>query len=120
MKQFLKKLTCILLSIITLWLFTNASINEHSHVINGRIVTHSHPYTADKNSNSPFQSHKHSSYELFFLAQIANPATLIIIFIGLSGILFREIISVLIQYTSVVPDKDYLFFGTFRAPPSLS
>ena len=119
MKQFVNKFICILLSIITLWLFTNASINQHSHIINGTIVTHAHPYKIDKNSNSPFQSHKHSNFLLFILDQISNPITILIITIGLSAILFRKIFSVLIQYISITPNTDYLYFGTFRAPPSL-
>jgi len=119
MKQYLKKFICILLSIITLWLFTNASINQHSHIVNGVVITHSHPYTPDKNSNSPFQSHKHTSLEIFLLDQIANPITILTILLSILGLLFRKSIFILTHYISVIPNKDYLYFGTFRAPPSL-
>ncbi|MEI8204542.1 MAG: hypothetical protein WCH34_16085 [Bacteroidota bacterium] len=120
MKRYIVKFICIFLSVTTLWLFCNASINQHSHLINGRIITHSHPYAKDKSNNSPFQSHQHTSFELFLLDQIANPVTLLMLFLGISGFVFRRRFSYLIQYVSFVPKTDYLFFGNFRAPPALS
>ena len=33
----------------------------HVHLANGRVIVHSHPFKANKNNNSPFQSHNHSA-----------------------------------------------------------
>ena len=56
-----------------LWLFANQAMNSHAHILyDGQVVRHSHPYTPDKNSHSPFQSHKHTPSVAFFLDLISN------------------------------------------------
>jgi len=121
MKQFLKILSVSFLIISTSWLFTNAVVNQHSHITsNGIIITHSHPYTADKNSQSPFQSHKHSTNIVFLLDQFSNP---LISFIGiffLIAIIGQIVLSLFSKYIFRVPLKDYFFSGIYRAPPALS
>lgn len=118
MKKFINKLISILLSIIILLMFTNIAVNQHSHLINGMVITHAHPYNADKNTHSPFQSHKHTSSVLFILDQLTNVITLLIIILCLSAFIKRRIFSVVIHYISNFPDKDFLFFRNFRAPPA--
>ena len=40
----------------------------HSHIINGRIISHSHFYKTSSSSNkTPFQSHSHTSDYLTFI-----------------------------------------------------
>ncbi|NWJ53121.1 MAG: hypothetical protein HXX14_19900 [Bacteroidetes bacterium] len=76
--QRLRSFLAILLLPAICWLFTNAVINQHSHLLqNGQIITHAHPYTPDKNKPSPFQSHQHSPYALETLAQLSNPFTIL-------------------------------------------
>ncbi len=77
MRRFRSFLAILLLPAIC-WLFTNAVINQHSHLLqNGQIITHAHPYTPDKSKSSPFQKHKHSPYALEVLAQLSNPHTIL-------------------------------------------
>lgn len=77
MQRFRSFLAILLLPAIC-WLFTNAVINQHSHLLqNGLIITHAHPYTPDKSKSSPFQKHQHSPYALETLAQLSNPSTVI-------------------------------------------
>ena len=55
------------------WLFANQAMFSHSHLLyGGQVITHAHPYTPDKNSNSPFQSHKHLPGVAFFLDLITS------------------------------------------------
>jgi hypothetical protein len=76
--QRFRSLLAILLIPVICWLFTNAVINQHSHLLqNGQIITHAHPYTPDKSKSSPFQKHQHSPYALETLAQLSNPLTLV-------------------------------------------
>ena len=120
-KQFLKILSVSILIISTSWLFTNSVINQHSHITsNGIIITHSHPYTADKNNHSPFQSHKHSTNIVFLLDQFSNP---LISFIGiffLIAIIGQFVLSLFSKYSFKILLKDYFFSGIYRAPPVFS
>ena len=77
LKQKVRSIIALLLLPAVCWLFINAAINQHSHVLHsGYVITHAHPYTADKSHTSPFQSHKHSSAGYFFLSTVSNPATI--------------------------------------------
>jgi hypothetical protein len=40
----------------------------HAHLVNGHIITHSHPFKSYPNNKPPFQSHSHSStaYNLIY------------------------------------------------------
>jgi len=50
----------IVLMILFGWYYNSLSVYNHAHVINGRVITHSHPFKQD-NSGSPFKTHKHSA-----------------------------------------------------------
>jgi hypothetical protein len=50
----------IVLVILFGWYYNSLSVYNHAHIINGRVITHSHPFKQD-NSGSPFKTHKHSA-----------------------------------------------------------
>ncbi|MFT3738903.1 MAG: hypothetical protein QM786_09100 [Breznakibacter sp.] len=39
----------------------------HSHVVNGRVITHSHPYKKTANDNASFPGHSHGKGEFVLL-----------------------------------------------------
>lgn len=89
LKQRVKSTIALLLLPAVCWLFVNAAINQHSHILHsGYVITHAHPYTADKSHTSPFPSHKHSSAGYFFLSTVSNPAT---IFAAILAVLSLEL-----------------------------
>lgn len=49
----------------------NLVVNRHAHLINGRIVYHSHPYEPSK-SSSPYQNHTHSGHQFKLLHSTDN------------------------------------------------
>ncbi len=119
MQRFRSFLAILLLPAIC-WLFTNAVINQHSHLLqNGIIITHAHPYTPDKSRSSPFQSHHHSPLALDALAQISNPLTVL----GIAA----AILSVLLFFIKAISFRIFddplviLSQGTIsnRAPPAI-
>jgi hypothetical protein len=52
---------CLLL-ILFLGYYGSITMFYHAHLlVNGVIITHSHPFKSDPNNKGPFQSHSHSS-----------------------------------------------------------
>ena len=60
-----------------IWLFVNATVNQHSHRISeGYTVTHAHPYNTSTSDSGPIKSHHHSETELLLLSLISSPVSL--------------------------------------------
>ena len=103
-----------------LWLFANQAMNRHSHLLlGGQVITHAHPYTPDKNSHSPFQSHKHQPAVAFFLDLITS--------LNLDSFESLQVFLFLLAIVSIVPlirseifSQKYFSFGDSRAPPAMS
>lgn len=72
MKKRVVKLVSILLLASFAWLFFNQVKNSHTHLVGGQIITHAHPYTPEKQSDSPIQTHKHLPSVAFFYEQITT------------------------------------------------
>jgi len=120
MKKKIKILTIFILIGSTSWLFTNSIINQHSHITSsGIIITHSHPYTPDKNNHSPFQSHTHDANTLFLLAQLSNPLISFFSIYFLIVIISISALNLFSRYIFRVPLKNYFFSGIYRAPPAM-
>lgn len=121
MKTAFNKFLAILMLPVISWLFINAAINQHSHILyNGEIITHAHLYTADKNTKSPFQSHSHSKATLFILSTISHPA---IIFATIVAVLSIELFqSESILFSTFVKSLQKLFYNSrnYRGPPAIS
>ena len=71
----------LLLMPAVVWLFVNATVNRHSHLLaGGYIISHAHPFPKVPLDSGPDKSHQHSEKELFFLSLISDPVTSAITF----------------------------------------
>ena len=114
-----KKYVVFLLLISLGWLFTNQAMNTHSHLLfGGQIITHAHPYTPDKGSHSPFQSHKHLPSVAFFLDLITSLNIDSFGFLPLY-LAFLSLIALVPITRSTTPLLQYSSLSTGRAPPQL-
>jgi len=76
----LRKLVALLTIPIVLMLFHNRVANWHFHVLNnGIVVEHAHPFTASQTAESPYQSHSHSSWEMFIYEVVTSISVLVIL-----------------------------------------
>jgi hypothetical protein len=116
--QKIKALVVFLLIFATYLLFSNSVVNQHSHLlVNGEIITHAHPFIADKNNHTPFQSHKHNEGILCILDLISNPIVIITGFLAALLVLLPEIFIIPCEYSIKIPLKNYFYYGIYRAPP---
>jgi hypothetical protein len=112
-----KKYVVFLLLISFGWLFANQAMNTHSHLLfGGQVITHAHPYTPDKGSHSPFQSHRHLPSVAFFLELISS------LNIDSFGFLpfylaFLSLIALVPITRTIISPLLYSSLGTGRAPP---
>lgn len=61
-KKILKISFSFLLIAVFGWYYAAVSLNQHTHIVNGIAVSHSHPYDGNgDNPHSPVKSHKHNS-----------------------------------------------------------
>ncbi len=109
-----------LLLVSFIWLFANQAMNSHSHLLlGGQVITHAHPYTPDKDSHSPFQSHKHQPSVAFFLDLVTSLN--VDSFGGLLVILLLlAIVSTIPPFQQEQVKQEYFSFGESRAPPVLA
>jgi hypothetical protein len=114
-----KKYIILFLLISLLWLFANQAMNSHAHILyDGQVIRHSHPYTPDKNSHSPFQSHKHSPSVAFFIDLISN-----VLIESLGTIPLLLALLVVLEIVRAALNKKLLYqfcaSGSGRAPPAI-
>jgi hypothetical protein len=116
-RYLLKGLSLILLPLVT-WLFVNATINRHTHLLSdGYYLTHAHPY--DKTSSVPGQPdpHRHSDTELIILNLISDPVAPVILFFVLRLIL-RILLQILDDFRDYPePAREYHQVYHYHAPP---
>jgi hypothetical protein len=62
----------VILFPIIIFLFLNSTLNRHSHIIQGYVISHAHPCHKNPDNKSPFQSHQHSEDELILFDWISN------------------------------------------------
>ena len=112
-----KKIVILFLLTSLIWLFANQAMNSHSHILNdGQVIRHAHPYVPDKNSHSPFQSHKHLPAVAFFLDLITS--IFIDSFGSYSPFVILLTIFCVVPLLRIIPSSQFLDgFGTSRAPP---
>lgn len=119
--RYLRKYSkCFLIIIIPAicWLFINSFINGHYHKLNnGEIVYHCHPFTHNKNNTSPFEDHRHTESECFFLAQISNPLVILFLFLILIGQFITLCIDIILYRYSYHVMKSFFYDNNYRAPP---
>ena len=100
-----------------LWLFANQAMNSHAHILNdGQVIRHSHPYTPDKNSHSPYQSHKHAPSVAFFLDLISN-----VLIDSFGDVILVFALLAVLEILRIARSEKLLFqfysSGSSRAPP---
>jgi hypothetical protein len=54
--------------------YSSISMFYHAHLVNGIIISHSHPFKHEKKNQSPFKSHSHSS-SAYYIIQHLNKTT---------------------------------------------
>ncbi|MDR3059735.1 MAG: hypothetical protein LBU84_16560 [Prevotella sp.] len=74
------KYTAGILLLLYIGYFGCVSYYVHSHIYNGVIYVHSHPYKklakeADDNKQPPFETHHHTSAGFFTFNQLSNTAS---------------------------------------------
>jgi hypothetical protein len=113
------KYVIFILLISFAWLFSNQAMNGHSHLYSGgQIISHAHPYTPDKNSHSPFQSHKHQPSIAFFLDLITS-LNLDSFGILLFALFISSIFAAIPLLRQVPSYQECYSFHVGRAPPGL-
>lgn len=50
--------------------YTSITMCYHVHIVNGKVVSHSHPYKNDNSGKKPYESHAHSSSAYNSIQQI--------------------------------------------------
>ncbi len=109
-------LSGVLVLVILLYFF-NATVNQHSHVLDkGIIITHAHPYSKTNDENVPLKSHTHTDNQYILLSQISIPVLTLLLFFFLffAGILRIN------HFNPFCTDpvvKERISFRYLRAPP---
>jgi 4-amino-4-deoxy-L-arabinose transferase-like glycosyltransferase len=114
----LKESLFLLLLPAVMWLFINASVNMHFHILaNGYIIEHAHPYKKDPSGSMPFQTHHHSRAELILFSLFSNPVAnfVILIFAGLCLFSVSRILNP--HYRFIEPAREYFQVNNYHAPP---
>ena len=115
--SFRLKHLCLLFLPGLIWLFTNATINTHSHVLyNGIKISHAHPY--DKNNTRPnqFPHHNHTKGELILLDLVSHPLILLVFGVAISVLSVRRERFIL-PYIVQIFLKEHYFVLNYHAPP---
>ena len=118
LQRHLSKNLFLLLLPAVMWLFLNASVNRHIHVLpEGCIISHAHPYERTPSGSIPSETHDHTKTELFLLSLVSNPASLVTIlfFLGLFFNIFYRILK--INYNHPEPVMEYYRLNNYHAPP---
>lgn len=100
-----------------IWLFTNATINSHTHILhNGIKISHAHPYDKDKSEPIQYPGHNHTKDELILLDLISHPLTL----------LTFTAVTFVLSYRSEIPSlpytvqnfiREHYYVLNYHAPP---
>jgi len=115
-RQHIEYLFFLVLPAVCILLY-NSAINVHSHQLNGKIITHAHPYTKSNQSSSPFEEHKHSTVELFLLNKVFHLfSTIVIALIAFQILLtYKNKSSIIFEIFSI--KESILLSKVPRGPP---
>jgi hypothetical protein len=116
-RQLAKSLFLFLLPAV-IWLFVNASINWHVHILpGGYMISHAHPYKKAPSGSFPFERHDHTRAELVLFSLISDPVAHIVIlfFSGLCLISVLRIVKTRDHFTE--PAREYFQVNNYHAPP---
>lgn len=110
----------LILLFAVLWLFFNATVNRHVHILSdGFVISHAHPFVEKEAApgQSPDTTHKHSEKELMLLSLFTAFVYTFIVFLVLRPFLqnFPQILR--IQSSHQEPVRDYFQLHHYHAPP---
>lgn len=115
-KTEVNKFRCIILLTLFIGFFGSNLFFNHSHIVDGNIIVHSHPFKTGSDGK-PLHSHPKSTYVLI---QILNAsifiATLTASLASAFNVFFRKIL--FISYIPVLSKHKYLLLEK-RGPPSV-
>lgn len=114
-KKEVNKFRCIILLTLFIGFFSSNLFFRHSHIVDGIIIVHSHPFKADSNG-TPLHSHNNNSYILihilnYFIVLPAVLAAMTLLYI----VFIRK--SEPTGYSSIHTGNKYLLLKK-RGPPS--
>ena len=118
LQQYASKSLFLLLLPAVIWLFLNASVNQHIHVLqNGNIISHAHPYEKTSSGSFPSETHHHTKSQLYWLSFISDPASQVITLFFL-GLFYNTVFRILkIRYSHPEPVREYYQVNNYHAPP---
>lgn len=100
--------------------FFNRVANRHFHILpSGLVIEHSHPFSKNTSSNSPFQNHSHTEFEIIVLTVITTlSGFLLVLFVMGQGIV-KQIRPFLSTISSQKNFSDSPFSQSYprRGPP---
>ena len=101
---------------IVLWLYISSTINFHYHKLpDGTVICHSHPYHSEE-TDSPFESHHHSSITYTIIQQISVISFLLI---GLAFLLIKLLYYNDLTHHFIEVFKSHFYYSShyLRGPP---
>jgi hypothetical protein len=113
----LKHLSLLFLPAL-IWLFTNATINTHTHILNNGIrISHAHPFEKNNTKPNQYPGHNHTKNELILLDLISHPLTLLTFAFVAFILSYRNNI---FPFLSIVQHsiKEHYFVFNYHAPPT--
>jgi len=116
--RLLKSLLLALLPAV-MWLFFNANVNRHIHMLsNGYMITHAHPFKEIPSNSDPNKSHQHSRKELMLLSLISSIATtlLLLFFIKSSLNTIPKLVRFCTNYLE--PNRKFFQVHHYHGPPA--
>jgi hypothetical protein len=120
MNQRIKKIVLLIALPFVLWLFYSHTAYWHFHMTPaGVVIQHSHPYTSNTASGTPFQKHTHTDFEYSLLAQLSNVAGLMIFLLALFFML-QAVVSAPSFYRSNLQRVYDNETNPLRGPPFIS
>ncbi len=111
----------LLLATLTavLWLFFNASVNRHIHILSdGYVISHAHPFKKSPSDSESPNSHNHSQTELMLLSLISSIATTLLILLIVRPYLNGLQQQITITNSHREPVRKYFQVHHYHAPPS--
>lgn len=121
LRRKLSKLILLLSLPAIMWLYYNQVANWHYHILgNGIVVEHAHPFSNKTASGTPFQQHNHSELEYFFLAQLSNILTLVVVVLGIAAFTVNIMPRPVKRPVLVSLVSPYPCWKPLRGPPSFS
>lgn len=99
------------------WYYASVSLNQHTHIVNGIAVSHSHPYDGNgDNPHSPLKSHKHSN-SIYVLPDQPAGSILLSAIVQIAPCPSSNFVFLPVAAVSIQPEQYEVAGNGLRAPP---